>query len=271
MTHAASHFDTTDLEAYLSAEPDHEVTGVEVLSDKLNLVAAVSTDGSDGAYVLRRPGELRDSYVFTELKQEYRLLERLGETTVPTPDPVLFCDDDSIIGDVFSLSTFLEGETIPWGSDLPERFRNERARERLVDRLVDTLAEIHSLDVEPFEDVCRRRTPRDEIAHATDRLDEATAATGLDLRTLQLVAEWLRENVPSNSRTALVHGDFRPSNVLFTGSDSPEISGVIDWETATLGDPLTELGYVLSDWRDEVDPALPLDDIEAKCPNEDVL
>lgn len=263
--------DTAELESYLSKELGVEVAGTEVLHEGLNVSIAISTEDDEHAYVLRRPKELRHTDLSNDVKQEYGLLQRLEDTDVKTPAPISFCDDDSIIGDPFFVTTYLDGAAIRLGADLPERFRNPRSRGRVAILLIDTLAEIHSLDVERFEDVCERQTPREGVARAIERLDRATSVTGHELPTLRSVADWLGGNVPPGSKTTLVHGDFRPSNVLFAGTNRPEIAGVLDWETAFRGDPLTDLGYLLLRWRDGTDPTPSLDAIEARYPGDDAI
>ncbi|MFC6837192.1 phosphotransferase family protein [Halomarina ordinaria] len=266
MTDSTPSLRTPELDSYLSDRLETAVTGIEVLNDGLNLVAAVSTD--EGRYVLRRPNKLRHTELFNDLLREYRLLERLRPTAIPAPSPVLFCDDESLLGDAFFLTTYLDGETVPLGTDLPERFRTPGARRRVAHHLVDVLAAIHSLDPEPFETVCGRTTPREQVTHATARLDAAASVTGRNLPRLRRVGQWLRRNAPAGPETALVHGDYRPGNVLFAGNDRPELTGVLDWETAMFGDPRTELGYLLLRWRDDGDPALPLDDLNATYPDD---
>ena len=256
--------DTSALESFLSEELGREITGTEVLGDGVNLLLSISTENGGEPYVLRRPNKLRHTELFNDLDREYHLMERLQEVSIPTPEPVLFCEDESLIGDAFFLTTHLDGDPFPWSTDLPERYRNPDARERIGVRLIETLAEIHSLSAEPFEDVCDHDTPLDMVEQASDRLDVATSVTGQELPGLRSVEEWLRDNAPSESETRLVHGDYRPGNVLFDGQDRPEVTGVLDWEAALVGDPLTELGYFLLDWRDEDDPVLPLDDLEAR-------
>lgn len=263
--------DTASLDSFLSEELGGEVVGTEVLSDKLNLIVAISTAEAEDPYILHRPRKLRHTSLFNTLEQEYRLLERLQETAIPTQTPVTFCEDESIMGGHFYVSTYLEGETIPLGTDLPEQFQNENARAEVADSLIETLAGMHSLAVDPFEDVCERQPPREQLARTVERLDEATRVTGHDVPRLWTVAEWLQQNVPSDPEMALVHGDFRPGNVLFAGTDHPEITGVLDWETAMLGDPLFEVGYLLLRWRDGGDPTPSLDEIEARHENEAVM
>ena len=257
-------FDTVSLGSYLSAELDVEIVETTVLNDGLNLSLALSTADDGLAYVLRRPNKFRDRETFLDLDQEYEVLHRLQSTPIPAPEPVLRCDDESIIGDPFLVLTYLDGRTVPLGSALPERFRNPRARRRVAIDLLETLAEIHSLEGARFADVCERRTIREQVARITDQLEEATAVTGRELPALWEVMDWLQQNVPPHEHTTFAHGDYRPGNVLFAGTDRLELTGVIDWETAFLGDPLIEVGYLLLRWRDDDDPTPPLAELEAR-------
>lgn len=89
--------------------------------------------------------------------------------------------------------------------------------------------------------------------------------TGREFADLRAVGDWLREAAPGGWEATLVHGDFRPGNVLF--ADRPRVAGIIDWETAMVGDPRTELGYLLLRWRDEGDPTPDLAGIESRYPD----
>jgi len=268
MTQLDADLDTPALESFLSTALDEPIADIEVVGDGVNLILTISTANGGGPYVLRRPNKLRHTELFNGLEREYRVLERLQSTPIPAPEPVLFSNDQSIIGDAFFLTTHLDGDPFPWSEDLPERYRTPDARERIGVRLIETLGEIHSLSVEPFENVCKPKSPLDQVGQASDRLDVATSVTGREMPRLRGVEKWLRDNAPSESETRLVHGDYRPGNVLFDGASRPDVTGVLDWETALLGDPRTELGYFLLDWRDADDPVLALDDLEAKYSDE---
>lgn len=270
---AGADADLAGLEASLSAALGETVVDTEVLGDGLNLVVAVSTGERGRAYVVRRPNEFRESGLFVDLRTEYRILDRLRDTDVPAPAPVWFCENDSLLGGPFFVTTYLDGEAVPWYTGLPERFRTARARERIGTGLIDTLVDIHSLDADRFEDVCEHVTPLEQVDRATERLDAATEVTGYEVPTLWAVGEWLRENAPAATRgsgpgATLVHGDYRPGNVLLGGEARPEITGVLDWETATLGDPRTELGYVLLNWGERSDPTPPLAALERRYPDD---
>jgi len=256
---------------YLSGELGVGIDDIEVLNDGLNLVLGVATERDGAGYVLRRPNKLRHTPLFTDLRTEYRVLQRLRTTPVPAPEPVTFCADTSVLGDPFYVMTRLEGDPVPLGDGLPPRFRSPSARESVATGLVDALAAIHSVDVAPFADVCDHHTPAEQVEHALDRLDVATSVTGQAVPTLREVGNRLLHNAPSTTSETLVHGDFRPGNVLFAGSDRPAITGVLDWETAMLGDPRTELGYLLLRWRDKGDATPSLNRIAARNASEQAL
>ena len=265
MTDSGTDIDLAGLERVLAGRLDADVTDAAVVADGLNLVVDVSTP--DGRYVVRRPNKLRDTYYMNDLQREQEILEALADTPVPAPRPVLFEADQSALGGPFLVCTYLEGETVPLGSDLPERFRTERARAAVGERLVDTLAEIHVQDPGNFEACCDRRTPRETVGLARGRIEDAAAETGFDPWGLEEVADWLATEAPPDPELGLVHGDFRPGNVLFAGRKTPEVAGVLDWETAQLGDPLADLGYLLLRWGDGDDPTPPLYGIEARHPD----
>lgn len=241
--------DAPELERHLSTVLDETVTGLEVLADGLNLVVAVATAETDAAYVLRRPNKLRESGLFVDLQTEFEVLGRLEPTAVPAPDPVLFCEEPPGLDGPCCLTTSLAGEPFPWAAALPERYRNADSRDRIATRTVETLAEVHAVDTEPFEGVCARCPPAEQVEYTAARVDAVTDATGHELPRLRRVGDRLGELVPTDTETTLVHGDFRPGNLLFSGGDDLRVTGVLDWETAMLGDPLTDLGYLLLDWR----------------------
>lgn len=253
MTTAECDIDTDRLGSYLTDHLEERVVGIEVLHDGLNLSLSISTGEQADAYVVRHPRKLRETAFFNDLSVEYRLMERLDETAIPTPTPVLLCDDSDVIGGPFFLMEFLDGQELPVGSRLPEQYRTPDARRTLAESFFDTLTEIHTLPTRQFEDICEFQSPEDQIEAAIDRLDDARPVTGLDRPVLREVGDWLRENSPDTSQRALLHGDYKPGNVFFGGDEVPTVTGVTDWETAYIGDPLTELAYALTYWRDSDD------------------
>lgn len=263
--------DLAGLVEHLEATLDAPVTDLDVVADGLNLVLSVSTPSERDAYVVRSPRKFRDASYMNDVRTEHRVLEHLQATAVPTPRVVTMCDDDAVLGAPFLLMERVDGDVVDLGSDLPARFQHPDAREEVAHELVDVLAAIHDVDVAPLADAVDVVSPREQVERSRARLDAATAATGLEVPALDAVGDWLREHAPrapaDAADAALVHGDYRPGNVLLAPGDYPRIVGVLDWETALLGDPLTELGYLLLRWRDRGDPTPDLAPIEARYPD----
>ncbi|WP_254861755.1 phosphotransferase family protein [Halovivax gelatinilyticus] len=263
-------FDAGALEAYLARECDIAGSETTVLHDGLNLSVALSTPETDCAYVLRRPNKFREMDSFNDVSTEHAILERLHETSIPSPEAVACCTDESVLGDPFLVTTYLAGESVPLGADLPERFRTPAARARFAASVVETMATLHTVDADRFADVCDRRPLGAQVETIVSQFEDALAATGHEHAQLRRVADWLRANAPTDATTALVHGDYRPANLLVS-DDRPEIAGVLDWETAFLGDPLVELGYLLLRFRDADDPSLPVDELASRYADSEAI
>lgn len=266
----SSGFDAARLKSYLSDELGTEIVETEILGDGMNLVLALSTEREENAYLLRRPNRFKQSTLVSGLRQEYRLLQRLEETSVPTPTPVLFCEDTSVIGDQFYVRTYLDGIPMSWGAELPEQYQNAAARQAIADSMIETLGQIQSLDSTPFRDLCATVSPVERVQRGIDRLDEATTITGRETPRLRKVADWLLANAPSDTTTALVHGDYRPGNMLLTETGPPRVAGVLDWEAAIIGDPRIDLGWFLLVWRDSGDLTPSVTEIQKAYPDSDI-
>jgi aminoglycoside phosphotransferase (APT) family kinase protein len=217
----------------------------------------------DERLVLRRPPPGETASRAHDVLREYRVLDALQETAVPVPETVLACEDESVAGSEFYLMRRVRGTVLRDGE--PPRFRRPASREHVGHELVDTLARIHRLDWERVDlgefgrpaGFTRRQVDRwtQQLEWAFDR----TAAVR-EVPTLREVGAWLDENVPEDHPRALVHGDFKLDNVMFGRGTPPSVAAVFDWELSTLGDPLTDLGWLLANWRaaDDADPATEL-------------
>lgn len=261
--------EVTALRAWVAAALDEQVVECGVLAEGLNLVVRLAT--TDDEYVLRRPTDLRATPGFVDTQTEHAVLKRLVSTDVPAPRPVAHCRDEPILGAPFVVTTRLDGSVVPLGSRLPPRYRHPAARERLVGELVDTLATLHTTPTEPF-DVCETRSLSDQLVADRERIERAATDVSASFTDLAALGDRLLERAPETTRPVLVHGDYRPGNVLFVdanGTDPtdateavPRVAGVLDWETPTLGDPRGELGYVLLRWHDPRDPTPALDGLQ---------
>ena len=211
----------------------------------------------DARLVLRRPP--RGAFLPTahDVLREHRILSALGGAAVRAPRVIAACEDEDVVGAPFYLMERADGEVLRAG--LPTEVTQAR-RGAVGDELVDALAEIHNV---PWE-----KTPLAHIGKPDGYLSRQVRRwTGQMEMTLPWtenkrpvpelweVGNWLAANVPDSPRTTLVHGDYKLDNVLFTFHEGePRLTSVLDWEMATLGDPLADLGWMLSFWRQPDDP-----------------
>jgi aminoglycoside phosphotransferase (APT) family kinase protein len=210
--------------------------------------------------VIRRPppGETADTA--HNVLREYRIIDALQETAVCVPTTVLACDDHSVLGSDFYVMEKQDGDVVR--GDEPDRFERTEHRQRIGTELVDRLAEIHKVDYDKagLGDLGRPSgfTQR-QVDRWSDQLDWAfeVTSTEREVPRIHKVTEWLQENVPSEYPHTLVHGDYKLDNVMFGPRTPPEIANIFDWELSTLGDPLTDLGWMLSFWWDKKDPDPP--------------
>lgn len=198
---------------------------------------------SSGEYVLRRKpfGPLLPSA--HAIDREYRLLSALYPLDFPVPEPLAFCDDEHVIGAIFYVMELARGRSYADGS-LPDF--DPDTRRRVYEQLIDTLADLHCIDPERaglgdfgkpgnyFERQVRRWT-RQYRDSETDYVPE-----------MERLIAFLPETVPEQAGSSIVHGDYRIDNVLFDGDGT--LSAVLDWELATLGDPLADFSYFAMQW-----------------------
>ncbi len=218
----------------------------------------------DRELVIRRPppGDIAENA--HDVLREYRVIDALQNTSVRVPTTVLACDDHSVIGSDFYAMEREAGDVLR--DEEPERFANPAARTRIGEELIDRLVEIHEVDYEAvgLEEGDFGYPPgftQRQVRRWSEQLTWAFSVTA-DEREIPLlydIMEWLYDNVPDDDAypNTLVHGDYKLDNVMFAPHDDPEIAAIFDWEMSTLGDPFTDLGWLLSYWREESDPESP--------------
>ncbi len=202
-------------------------------------------DAEGRRVVLRRPPEGELLPTAHDMGREHRLIEALGPTDVPVPQALATCTDPAVIGAPFYVMDHVDGVVLHTADDAEAAF-DELRRAAIGRDFVEVLARLHAVDPDAvgLGDLSRKE---DYIARQLKtwwRQYEASR-TGED-PLLGRVNEWLHGNIPAQGPARVVHGDFRLGNTI-TGPDA-RIAAVLDWEIATLGDPLADLGYVLATW-----------------------
>lgn len=219
-------------------------------------------DTPNGPYVLRRqpPGKLLKSAHAVD--REYRVLKALENSDVPVAKVYHLCEDPSVLGSLFYVMEYMDGE-VYWDSSLPDIAGND-TRHVMYEQMVKVLAALHQVNVHDV-DLDDYGKPGNyferQISRWTKqyRLSETSTISEMD----ELIT-WLEGNIPADDgRVSLVHGDFRMDNLMFA-KDAPKIIAVLDWELSTLGHPFADLAYQCMQLRlpDNVGKATGLGDVD---------
>ncbi|MDZ5603851.1 phosphotransferase family protein [Pseudomonas sp. RP23018S] len=249
-------FDVAVIDAYLKAHLPG-LTGTPELSQfpggASNLTYLLRY--ADRELVLRRPPFGHKAKSAHDMGREFRILNRLNAGFPYCPKAYLHCTDAALIGSEFYLMQRVEG--IILRADLPPALGLGPAQtQTLCESFIDRLAELHQVDYhacglgdlgKPDGYVQR------QIEGWASRYAHALTA---DAPHWEQVITWLREHQPADHpRPALLHNDYRLDNVILDPVQPTRIIGVLDWEMATLGDPLMDLGTSLAYWIEATDPA----------------
>lgn len=206
----------------------------------------------DDEYVLRRPPFGNTVKTAHDMRREFDVLSRLSTVYAPAPNPVLFCDDESVIGSEFYLMERRRGLIIRGRS--PEALETSETLQRNVcGSFIANLATLHSLDYAASglgdlghpDGYCRRQVEGWTKRYFTAKTDEWPA--------LEDAIAWLGANIPTESAASLVHNDYKFDNVMLDPDDLTRITAVLDWEMVTVGDPLMDLGTTLGYWMSRGD------------------
>jgi aminoglycoside phosphotransferase (APT) family kinase protein len=201
--------------------------------------------------VLRRPPRVVPKGRNETMLREYRVLEALNGTDVPHPEAYAACRDPEVIGSSFYLMSLVDGWS-PMNMDgWPPPFDTDlEARHGLGIQLVDGIARLARVDwrargLEGFG------KPEGFHDRQVDRwLAHLNAVQFRDLPGLDIASEWLRTHKPSRWEPGIIHGDYQFANVMFGHGAPARLAAMVDWEMSTVGDPLLDLGWVMSGWTD---------------------
>ncbi len=206
-----------------------------------------------GRYVLRRKpaGEVLPSAHAVD--REYRVMKALAATPVPVPEVRVLCEDDDVIGSMFYVMDFLDGN-VYWEAPLSGFAKADRTA--MYDRMNAVLADLHQVDVEAvgLTDFGR---PGSYFERQFKRWTKQYRASETEhIEAMEALIEWLPARMPADDgRVALIHGDYRLDNLIFA-KDRPEILAVLDWELSTLGHPFSDVAYQCMQLRIPADPEL---------------
>lgn len=210
-----------------------------IAGGRSNLTYAVSDKWHD--WVLRRPPLSHVLASAHDMGREFRVISALTPTDLPVPPPVLSCEDPEVLGAPFYLMERVEGVPYRLAAQL-EPLGEARTR-AITERMVDTLADLHRIDPEAVGLAGFGRPTgflERQVRVWKRQLDGSRTR---NLAHAHELHDLLVAHVPPTSRASIVHGDYRLDNLLIDDSDS--VTAVLDWEMATLGDPLTDVALMM--------------------------
>jgi aminoglycoside phosphotransferase (APT) family kinase protein len=215
-----------------------------IAGGRSNLTYRVA-DAAGTRWVLRRPplsGVIASAH---DVLREYRIMAALSGSTVPVPRMVAACDDPDVIGAPFFLMDYIDG-VVPRDRVIAETELTGAGRAAAGASLVDALAALHAADP--------AAAGLADLGKGTGYVSRQLARWQRQLDRLGIpcdagmhdVLVRLQAGVPEQREVTIVHGDFRPGNVIFAPDGT--VRALLDWELATLGDPLADLGWLMVYW-----------------------
>ena len=243
-----------DREALASYLSEHGLEGSidirQFPAGSSNLTYLIQVD--DDEFVLRRPPFGNTVKTAHDMRREFDVLSKLAHVYPPAPKPLLFCDDESIIGSEFYLMERRRGLIIRGSlsqKHLHDQVSSSSKMQRAMARsFVQNLADLHSLDYNEAgladlgkpDGYCRR-----QVEGWTKRY---FAAKTHEHAELEATIEWLNSNIPIEFGASVIHNDYKFDNVMLDPNDLTKITAVLDWEMVTVGGPLMDLGTTLGYW-----------------------
>jgi aminoglycoside phosphotransferase (APT) family kinase protein len=214
-----------------------------------NVTYLVRRDGCE--VVVRRPPRPPLPPSAHDVLREARLLQAIHGTAARVPAVLAVGDDESVIGAPFYVMERLHGEVIT--KEVPAALNTPAERRRIGEQLIDALVEIHAVDW---------RDCLDGFGKPSGYLERQVRRFGglwehsrtREVESVERVGAWLADHVPESGPATIVHGDFRLGNTMFAFDAPARLIAVFDWEMATIGDPLADVGYLCATWSDADDP-----------------
>lgn len=204
-------------------------------------------------YVLRRPPLGPVAPKAHDMTREYRVLSVLHQAFPFAPRAFLLCEDHDIIGATFFVMERRHGLVIR--REVPAEYAAYAdAPRRMSEALIDALADLHAVDYTALS-LETLGKPEGFLARQVEGwYGRWQAAQTHDLPEMDKLYAWLKAQLPTNSQVSLVHNDYKLDNVMLSSTDPSQLIAIFDWDMCTLGDPLTDLGALLTYWTEPSDP-----------------
>ncbi|MFY0652019.1 MAG: phosphotransferase family protein [Cyclobacteriaceae bacterium] len=208
----------------------------------------------EGEFVLRRPplgAKIKSAH---DMGREFKVLSLLKPVFTKVPTPTIICEDESIIGAPFYVMERIPGIILrskaPTGMSLtPALMRN------ISENAIDLLASLHSLDINETGLIDLGKPEGYAERQVEGWIDRYEKSQTDQLPAMTELSEWISSNVPEDNAPVMIHNDFKYDNMVLSLDNHAEIQAVLDWEMATVGDPMMDLGTTLAYWAEITDSA----------------
>jgi aminoglycoside phosphotransferase (APT) family kinase protein len=219
-----------------------------------NLTYLIKVDEKE--LVLRRPPLGKKISKAHDMIREFKVLEALQKAGYKKiPKPVLSCEDDAVIGSPFFIMEKVNGlilrNQIPAGMNLSSSFFNSLSKNS-----IDALLELHQLELED-SGLLNLGKPEGYVERQVSGWSERYFKAKTDeISAMEQTIQWLKSKLPKSNDVSFLHNDFKYDNIVLEDESNPEIKAILDWEMATVGDPLMDLGTSLAYWTEKDDPEI---------------
>lgn len=240
------------LQKHIEGMPNQPLTINQFQAGTSNLTYHIQCGGWEG--VMRRPPSGPLPPKAHDMGRESKIMSRLYPFFSYVPKPYVYCEDDSIIGVPFYVMERKNGMVLD--KEFPKGVTFSENDCRQVSYLVvDTLAELHSVDVKKarLEEFGRPQGFLERQVYGWIKRYQLCKTE--EISVFDSLSKWLAENIPSSSEAVLIHNDYKLNNMLIS-YDLQRVEAVVDWEMATIADPLFDLGTTLGYWNQHDDPEI---------------
>lgn len=203
------------------------------------------------SWVVRRAPRTPVSSTAHQVTREAQIMEALAAKDVPVPTVLACTDDPGILGAPFFVMSYIEGHVVR-RDGLPEVFVNDPgAHGAIGEQLIDTLVQLHSVDWQNTA-LTKLSRPQGFLDRQVSRwLGQLNGYRERELGGVDAIAAWLNENLPTSHDLTVMHGDYKIDNVIWAPTCPPRIACIVDFEMATVGDPLVDLAWAMTFWPDD--------------------
>ena len=236
--------EVTSLAVFLDGQfGDHEPVVVDPMLGGGSCEIFAVRRGS-ATWVLRRAPRYASSSTAHDVLREFRILDAIKEERVAIARPILACADPDVFGAPFYLMHHIDG--VPIRAALPAAWASApETHGAALEQLIDAIVDVHAVDWQAcgLKDMAR---PERYLERQVERwLKQLRSYGGRELRVADEIAVWLDANRPADKPLTLFHGDYKLDNVLFAPDAPPRLLAIVDWEMASIGDPLVDVAWAL--------------------------